>query len=142
MEEATGQAFADRLRQQILDPLELNDTFFAATEPVPGGTAHGYHLLGGELVDVTATHLSAQGPEGGMVSTTHDLLHFADALFDGELLQPGTLQEMLTFVPSERPGIAWGMGVAQMQTAADDVVGMAETVPGSSRVCFGFPNQT
>ena len=53
-----------------------------------------------------------------MVSTTHDLLRFADALFGGELLQPASLQEMFTFVPSERPGIAWGMGVAQMQTAA------------------------
>ena len=39
-----------------------------------------------------------------MVSTTRDLARFADALFGGELLQPATLAEMLTFIPAERPG--------------------------------------
>ena len=139
VEEATGQAFADRLHQQILDPLELTDTFFAATEEVPGGTVQGYHLLGDELVDVTATHLSAQWTEGGMVSTTHDLLRFADAPFDGALLQPATRQEMLTFVPSERPGIAWGMGVARMQTAVGEVIGMGGDGPGFVARMFRLP---
>jgi D-alanyl-D-alanine carboxypeptidase len=139
VEEATGQAFAGRLRQQILDPLGLTDTFFAATEPVPGGTVQGYHLFGDDLVNVSETHLSAQWTEGGMVSTTHDLMRFADALFGGELLQPASLQEMVTFVPSERPGIAWGLGVAQMQTAAGDLVGMGGAGPGFVARLFRHP---
>jgi D-alanyl-D-alanine carboxypeptidase len=140
VEEATGQPFADRLHQQILDPLGLTNTFFAATEPVPGGTVQGYHLLEGDMVNVSATHLSAQGSEGGMVSTTRDLIRFADALFGGELLQPASLREMLTFVPSERPGIAWGMGVAQMHTAAGDVVGMGGDGPGFAARMFRLPD--
>jgi D-alanyl-D-alanine carboxypeptidase len=140
VEEATGQPFVDRLHQQILDPLELTNTFFAATEPVPAGTVQGYHLLEDVLVNVSATHLSAQGSEGGMVSTTQDLMRFADALFEGELLQPDSLQEMFTFMPSERPGIAWGMGVAQMQTAAGDVVGMAGDGPGFAARMFRLPD--
>jgi CubicO group peptidase (beta-lactamase class C family)/pimeloyl-ACP methyl ester carboxylesterase len=136
VEEATGHDFADRLHQQILDPLGMADTFFAATEPVPGGTAQGYHLFGDELVNVSATHLSAQWTEGGIISTTHDLMRFADALFGGELLQPASLQEMVTFVPSERPGIAWGMGVAQMHTAAGDLVGMGGAGPGFAARMF------
>jgi D-alanyl-D-alanine carboxypeptidase len=74
-----------------------------------------------------------------MVSTTHDLLRFADALFGGELLQPASLREMVTFVPSERPGIAWGMGVAQMQTAAGDLVGMGGAGPGFAARMFRLP---
>jgi D-alanyl-D-alanine carboxypeptidase len=140
VEEATGQAFADRLHQQILDPLGLSNTFFAATEPVPGETVQGYHLLGEDLVNVTATHLSAQWTEGGMVSTTQDLLRFTDALFGDELLQPTSQQEMFTFVTSERPGIAWGMGVAQMHTAAGDVVGMAGDGPGFVARMFRLPD--
>jgi D-alanyl-D-alanine carboxypeptidase len=139
VEEATGQGFADRLQQQILDPLGLADTVFAATEPVPGGTVQGYHLLGDELVNVTATHLSAQGTEGGMVSSTRDLLRFADAVFDGELLQLASMEEMFTFVPSERPGIAWGMGVARMHTAAGDLAGMAGDGPGFAARMFRLP---
>ena len=74
-----------------------------------------------------------------MVSTTRDLLRFADALFGGELLSPASLQEMFTFVPSERPGIAWGMGVAQMQTAAGDLVGMGGAGPGFVARLFRHP---
>jgi D-alanyl-D-alanine carboxypeptidase len=74
-----------------------------------------------------------------MVSTTHDLLRFADALFDGALLQPATRQEMLTFVPSERPGIAWGMGVARMQTAVGEVIGMGGDGPGFVARMFRLP---
>jgi D-alanyl-D-alanine carboxypeptidase len=140
VEEATGQAFADRLHQQVLDPLGLTDTFFAATEEVPGGTVQGYHLFGDDLINVSATHLSAQWTEGGMVSTTRNLIRFADALFDGELLSPASLQEMLTFVPSERPGIAWGLGAAQMQTAAGNLVGMGGAGPGFAARLFRLPD--
>jgi hypothetical protein len=47
---------------------------------------------------------------------------------------------MLTFVPSERPGIAWGMGVAQMHTAAGDVVGMGGDGPGFAARMFRLPD--
>jgi D-alanyl-D-alanine carboxypeptidase len=141
VEEATGQAFGDRLHRQILDPQGLNDTFFAATEAVPGGTVQGYHLFGDEVVNVSATHLSAQWAEGGMVSTTHDLLRFAEALFGGELLSPESLRAMVAFGPSERPGIAWGMGTAQMQTAAGDLVGMGGAGPGFVARLFRHPER-
>jgi D-alanyl-D-alanine carboxypeptidase len=141
VEEATAQPFADRLRQQILDPLGLTDTFFAATEPVPGETVQGYHLFGGDLVNVSATHLSAQWAEGGMVSTTRDLMRFGDALFGGELLAPASLEEMLTFIPSEMSGVAWGMGVAQMHTAAGDLVGMKGDGPGFAARLFRLPER-
>ncbi len=139
VEEATGQTFADRLQQQILDPLGLTDTVFAATEPIPGETVQGYHLFGDELVNVSATHLSAQWTEGGMVSSTRDLLRFADALFGDELLQPTSMEEMVTFVPSERPGIAWGMGLAQMQTSSGELVGMGGAGPGFAARLFQHP---
>ncbi len=141
VEEATDQAFADRLHERILDPLGLTDSFFAATEPVPGGTVQGYHLFGDELVNVSATHLSAQWTEGGMVSTTQDLMRFADALFGGELLQSASVAEMFTFVPSEPPGIAWGMGTAKMETAAGDLVGMSGAGPGFAARMFRLPEQ-
>ena len=139
VEQATGQRYHDLLHTRILDPLGMTDTFFAAAEPVPGGTVQGYHQLGDELVNVSATHLSAQGTEGGMVSTTNDLLRFVRAVFGGELLEPASLQEMVTFVPSERPGIAWGMGVAQMHTAAGDLAGMAGDGPGFAARMFQLP---
>ncbi len=101
----------------------------------------GYHLFGGDLVNVSATHLSAQWTEGGMVSTTRDLMRFGDALFGGELLAPASLEEMLTFIPSEMSGVAWGMGVAQMHTAAGDLVGMKGDGPGFVARLFRLPER-
>jgi D-alanyl-D-alanine carboxypeptidase len=136
LERAAGRSYAEQLHARILEPLGLTDTFFAAVEPVPGGTVDGYHLIESELVNVSATHLSAQWTEGGMVSTTRDLARFADAVFGGELLEPASLRDMLTFVPSEKPGIAWGMGVARMTSPAGELVGMAGDGPGFAARLF------
>jgi D-alanyl-D-alanine carboxypeptidase len=139
VEEASGQLFGDRLQQQIFDPLGLADTVFAADEGVPADAVDGYQMIGGKLVNVSATHLSAQWAEGGIVSTTRDLARFADTLFGGELVTPSSLQEMLAFAPSERPGIAWGMGIARMQTPVGDVIGMGGSGPGFAARMFRQP---
>jgi D-alanyl-D-alanine carboxypeptidase len=136
VEEAGGHTYAEQLQTRILDPLGLEDTFFAATEPVPGGTAEPYHLIEGELVNVSATHLSAVGAAGGMVSTTRDLARFVGALFGGELLRPATLAAMLTFVPSEYPGAEWGLGVLRAHTPDGALVGHEGDGPGSGARMF------
>ncbi|HEY7031504.1 MAG TPA: serine hydrolase domain-containing protein [Thermomicrobiales bacterium] len=122
VERAAGQALADRLHARILDPLGLADTF-AATEPVRGGKADAYQPIDGELVDVSAIDLSSLGTAGGMVSTTRDVARFADALFGGELLRPATLAQMLTFIPSGRPGFEAGLGVMRFQTPEGALIG-------------------
>jgi D-alanyl-D-alanine carboxypeptidase len=140
-ERATGQAFADLLHAGITDPLELNDTFFAATEPVTGGLVDGYHLIDGELVNTTTIDLSAYFTAGGIVSTTRDLARFEGALLDGDLLQPSTLEAMLTFVPAERPGVMWGLGIAHGETPYGDSVGMGGDGPGSGSRMFRLPDE-
>jgi D-alanyl-D-alanine carboxypeptidase len=137
IEEAAARGYADQLQARILDPLGLADTFFAATEAVPGGTADRYHLIDGELVDVSTIHLSAEGTAGGMVSTTRDLARFAGALFGGELLSPASVEEMFTFIPADRPGIEGGLGVLQWQMPdGETVVGMAGDGPGCGARMF------
>jgi D-alanyl-D-alanine carboxypeptidase len=139
VEKAGGRSYAEQLQTHILDPLGLADTFYAATEPVPGGTAVPYHLVDGELVNVSTTHLSAEGAAGGMVSTTRDLARFADALFGGRLLRPATQEEMLAFVPSQYPGAEWGLGVLRVQTPDGALVGHEGDGPGSGARMFRLP---
>src|SRR5215217_4327982 len=69
IEKAGGQSFTEQLQARILDPLGLANTFIAATEPVPSGTVDVYHLIEGEIVNVSTIHLSALWTAGGMVST-------------------------------------------------------------------------
>jgi D-alanyl-D-alanine carboxypeptidase len=132
LERATGQGYAEQLRARITDPLGLADTVYAATEPVPGGTVDAYHLIDGELVNVSAIHPSAYGPAAGMVSTTRDLARFAGALFGGELLSPASLNEMFTFIPGDRPGFEVGMGVFRRQMPGSEIlVGNSGDGPGA-----------
>jgi D-alanyl-D-alanine carboxypeptidase len=123
VEAASGQSYAEELHARITDPLGMADTFYAATEPVPGGKVDAYQPIDGELVNVSAIDLSSLGAAGGMVSTTRDLTRFAGALFGGELLRPATLAEMLTFIPSGMPDLEVGMGVMRLQTPGGALVG-------------------
>jgi D-alanyl-D-alanine carboxypeptidase len=132
LEQATGQTYAERLHARILGPLDLADTFFASTEPVPGGKVDAYQLIDGDLLNVSAIDLSSPGTAGGMVSTTRDLARFAEALFGGELLQPATLEKMVTFIPSGRPNLDAGMGVFRQQTPSGVIVGNSGDGIGST----------
>ena len=132
VEQATGQGYADRLHARILGPLGLADTFYPPTEPVPGGTVDAYQLIDGELLNVSAIHLSSTGTAGGMVSTTRDLARFAEALFGGQLLRAATLEEMVSFIPSGRPGLEAGMGVFRKQTPSGAIVGNSGDGVGSA----------
>ena len=132
LEHASGQPYAERLHDRILGPLGLADTFYAATEPVPGEAVDAYQLIDGELVNVSSIDLSSPGAAGAMVSTTRDLARFAEAVFGGELLRPATLEEMVAFIPSGRPGLEAGMGVFRQQTPSGEIVGNSGDGIGSA----------
>jgi D-alanyl-D-alanine carboxypeptidase len=136
VEAASGETYADQLQAGILDRLGMEDTFYGATEQVTGGTVSQYHVIDGQLVNVDATHLSALDAAGGMVSTTRDLARFIDGVLGGELLQPATLAEMLTFVPSQYPGADWGLGLLHPHSAGGAFIGHEGDGPGSSARMF------
>jgi D-alanyl-D-alanine carboxypeptidase len=137
LEEATSQRYAERLQARILDPLGLADTFYAATEPVPGGRVDCYHLIEGELVDVTSIHHSALGAAGGMVSTAGDVARFARALFGGELMSPESLEQMTTFIPVGKPNMEGGMGIFRLQLPDGEImVGNQGDSPGFAARMF------
>ena len=139
VEQAGGQSFTEQLHTRVLDPLGLTDTFFAAVEPVPGGTVEGYHRLGDELSNVSGINLSWASTQGGMVSTTEDLARFADALFGGDLIEPASLEAMLTFLPADEQGREWGMGVARVQTPMGGLIGMNGSGPGFVARMYRLP---
>jgi len=53
IEKITGHPLAVEIRHQILDPLELANTYYELNEPARGKLAHGYEKLFGFRTDVT-----------------------------------------------------------------------------------------
>jgi D-alanyl-D-alanine carboxypeptidase len=101
VEHATGTSMGQQVRWRILDPLGLRHTYFEPYEAPPGDIAHGY--LGWQ--DVSDINMSIVWSAGGVVSTAEDLGIFAQALFEGRLLSPESMETMHGFVGV---GGSWG----------------------------------
>ncbi|WP_164007781.1 serine hydrolase domain-containing protein [Pyxidicoccus trucidator] len=134
IEKVTGRPYGHEVRDRILRPLHLRDTFVPGNEvTIPGPHARGYESVSPEeagcppgataygalcLVDVTDASQSVPWAAGEMVSTTADLDRFLVALFKGRLLPRAQLEEMFTVpdVPSVDGGRAsYSAGLARFE---------------------------
>jgi D-alanyl-D-alanine carboxypeptidase len=126
VESATNSTFASQVRDRILDPLGLKDTFVRPQEPLPPDVVSGYlpateeqlKALTPEIVQFLNNNfdfvddqknrrlydakLLLQGARGygagSVISTAADVAKFGDALFNGQLLKPEALKEMFNFI--------------------------------------------
>jgi D-alanyl-D-alanine carboxypeptidase len=116
IEAVTGNDVAAEIRRRILEPLGLRNTFLESFEEIPGGYVRHYHYatpafeasagvhrgfpeLRPYLVESTGANLSPEWAAGGMVASARDLVRWARALRDGELLGPAMHEEALTYYP-------------------------------------------
>jgi D-alanyl-D-alanine carboxypeptidase len=121
IEAVTGNNAAAEIRQRILQPLHLEDTFFESFEEVPGGYVHHYHYATPKfvegagvhrgfseirpyLIESTAANFSPEWTAGGMVSSARDLARWAQAIRNGELLEPAMQEEVFRYYPPKESG--------------------------------------
>ena len=111
--EAAGKPHYELLREKILDPLGLNDTYYQSRETLPEITAQGYFDLHnvGELVNVSNFITGSGNGYGGIFSNVFDLNTFLKALIiDKTLLREASLNEMLAeFNPSSDEPVVGGV---------------------------------
>ncbi|MBD2252791.1 serine hydrolase domain-containing protein [Nostoc parmelioides] len=120
VEAATNNNIAQEIRDRILEPLALTNTFFAEEEAIPGGYVRGYWDFdqNGTLNDISVANLSWAWATGAMVSNTSDLATFIQALIGGSLLEPDTLNQMLTTIsPITSPNYTtYGLGIGTLES--------------------------
>lgn len=133
IEEATGQAYHEVVRQRLLEPLAMGDTYLAFYEQGADVFAGYYDAFGEngfsgspEPIDFdftsTATHAWASG---AMVSTARDLHVMVSALFAGEIFSASLVDEMT-------PLDGYGLGILVPDFAsATPLFGHDGRVPGS-----------
>ncbi|ACB52378.1 hypothetical protein cce_3030 [Crocosphaera subtropica ATCC 51142] len=122
VEAATGNNIAQEIRNRILTPLNLENTFFAQEEAVPGGFVNGYWDFdsNGTLDNITPAGLSWAWTAGAMISNAQDLDTFARSLFkEDRLLEPETLEQMLAVIPTidNNNYDSYGLGVGTLESA-------------------------
>jgi D-alanyl-D-alanine carboxypeptidase len=136
IEAVTRHDWRDEVRDRILRPLDLRDTYTPRTSPfVPRPHAVAYERFPekgleadpedpryGRAIDVTLLNPSWGGAAGEMISTTEDGNRFLRALMSGRVLRPAQLAEMKKTVPATRfhpalPGARYGLGIMWTPTS-------------------------
>ena len=133
IERVTGQSYAEAVRERILAPLGMKDTWLSGYEP-PRKPFEAIGYLGpldfwpssemfgeiGATSEIDGGNLEYAA--GGMVSTASESLVFLRALADGRLLPDKMRAEMRRFVPAAALGdpeldasdMAYGLGWISM----------------------------
>jgi D-alanyl-D-alanine carboxypeptidase len=130
LERATGQALADLLQTQIVEPLGLTHTSLAPTDSSTPDM-HGYQPgMNNELVD-TSDELSwfGNGANGGVISTPEELFTIMDAMVSGRLLGAELTAEMQEVHLAE-----YGLGIGRYSLTCGIFYGHEGNVSGTRSI--------
>ncbi len=144
IENATGSSVSAAIRDRLLDPLDLDRTFLAQEESLPPNIAHPWYDFdeNGTWDDISSSfprmgYESMTWTSGGMYSTAKDLVLWADALFQGQVLSQASLNEMLDFnysISGEISMSGYGLGITEFS----DMVGGDVEVIGHTGSVVGY----
>ncbi|MEM1141883.1 MAG: serine hydrolase domain-containing protein [Pseudomonadota bacterium] len=76
VENVSGQTFVERLRERILDPLEMNDSGLAVSQIADRDRAFGYQWINGEFIPEPVLASGTFDPLGGLWTTAEDYAKF------------------------------------------------------------------
>jgi D-alanyl-D-alanine carboxypeptidase len=122
----TGNDVSSEIRNQFLEPLDLNHTFFAVEEELTAEIAHGWFEMppeDGILDDISTipktAFFSMEWTAGAMFSTANDIARWSQALFQGDVLSQSSLNQMLIF----HPIYGYGLGISSFSPVLLNGVG-------------------
>ncbi len=106
IEKITGHSFSNEISSRLLGKKFglLNTYYIKNPKNSVEFLVHSYDGAGKNSptnTDVTIINTSWAGPAGGLISSAHDIVLWAKALFKGNVLQPKQLNEMTTLVSME-----------------------------------------
>lgn len=120
--EATESNLSTALKQRLYQPLGLSEFYLSQEEPIPAHQAHVYgDNWDGPIRDVTflprTSHESITYGSGGIFTTSENLARWSHALFEGDVLEEQSMDEMLDFVEFSPVSnmSAYGLGVQEFR---------------------------
>jgi D-alanyl-D-alanine carboxypeptidase len=151
LEDVTGKIALQLLHEQILDPLNLKNTYFIPYEPAPARLVTGFDrdlakipgML--EIAPDNTSWATLAFTSGAIASTADDLGVFFDNLSAGKLLSPAMMEEMKTFIPASNPGLdaqtGSGLGLMRFEVGGQELIGHVGEFMGSSSIAVYSPDK-
>ena len=127
-----NKSYAEILKERILKPLGLNDTYYGGKINATNNESHSYKLSG-DWVKEIETDMSIPVGAGSIVSTPSDITKFAYALFNGKIISSESLKQMQSLQDS------FGMGLFQIPFHEKKGYGHNGGIDGFSSMFAYFP---
>mgnify|MGYP001796575540 CR=1 FL=1 len=143
VEETTGKSLAEVMREQILNPIGLKNTFTELRERNHTSIVTGYSDINedGTLKSHKGLNEGNGLGDGGLISNAMDTAKFIDALVaEKSLLSPQMLNELLTFIPTGE-GDKYGLGIARIQTPFGEAIGHDGSSYGFVSLMLHYPDK-
>ncbi|UMG93501.1 serine hydrolase domain-containing protein [Nocardioides sp. TF02-7] len=110
LERATGTPYPRLLRNRVLRPAGMRDSYYARTRGLGPPRLAEYAHSGGRVLDLRRSHPSMFSAAGALVSTAHDLDRFHRALVRGRLIGPEMRKRMRSVVTPDPIEGEYGLG--------------------------------
>ncbi|MEV0774914.1 serine hydrolase domain-containing protein [Streptomyces sp. NPDC050428] len=120
IEKVTGRPWGKEVRDRIVRPLGLTQTYAPGDDPsLNGPYTHSYQRFPGSTAwtDTSVRNMSWATAAGALVTGERDVDRFLTALQRGRLLPPAQMAELRKTVPASEffrevfPGLEYGLGV-------------------------------
>lgn len=147
IEAQTGKKHSDLLRQYVLGPMGLTNTFYQPHDALPSTVAQGYYDLynNGTIVNVSNLVTGSGNGYGGLYSNLFDLQKFADALLINQtFLKPSSFSLMNSYNGKRDGGNYYGYGIQKSYLDNGPLnygIGHKGRDLGYSANMFYFPNK-
>lgn len=141
IEVVTGESWGSVLRQRVMDPIGMNQSFVENEEPARIDIAHGY-VEGVE--DVFNLDTGYGLPDGGVVATAPELAAFIRAVGGGPIpagLSAPAVSALLADAVSSEDGERYGLGLAQFPTACGRTIGHGGALDGYLSEMYYVPER-
>lgn len=132
LETAYQKTYAKLLEEKITKPLGLNNTYFGKAIDPANKEAYSY-VFAENFVKDAETDMSVPTGAGAVVSTTGDLLKFANALFGGKVVSAASLEKMMKMTD--------GYGYGLFSVPFNGLTGYGHTggIDGFTSALYHFP---
>ncbi len=110
-EKATSKHISVLIRELILTPLGLSNTFFDVKESSPGPIAHRWYNSV-DMHDSSRVGLNTAGASAGaLFATSSDMVRWYSGVLGGGLLDSASYRELTSFVATGGPPYTYGLGI-------------------------------
>jgi CubicO group peptidase (beta-lactamase class C family) len=145
IEKVSGKPFEQILRENILNPLKMNNTGYDHHETILKNRASGYEKDGNKYINAAYLDMSVPYSAGALYSTVEDLYLWDQALYNEKFLSSKTRD--LLFKPYIKEmgssyGYGWSIGKTPLGNTGDSVpvIGHGGGINGFSSLIQRIPS--